>query len=138
MHSDVLEEADVKTIVGNKLGTNMFSYPVTLSKYIDMFWELGSPVGAGRGSACSALNHYLLGVTQLDPIQWELPFWRYLNPERIELPDIDIDLAPSKKNMILKNIKIERGQNFYSDIDDIFKKNLGAVLVATFICVLIH
>ena len=42
-----------------------------------------------------------------------------MNPERIELPDIDIDLAPSKKNMILKNIKIERGQNFYSDIDDI-------------------
>ena len=126
------EEAKTKKIISEKLGTNIFAYPITLKHYIDKFWECGSTVGAGRGSSCSGLNHYLLGVTQLDPIQWELPFWRYLNPERIELPDIDIDLAPSKKNMILKNIKIERGQNFYSDIDDIFKKNLGAVLVATF------
>ena len=54
----------------------MFAYPVTLQHYVDMFWECGSTVGAGRGSSCSGLNHYLLGVTQLDPIEWDLPFWR--------------------------------------------------------------
>ena len=70
------EEARVKKIIGEKLGTNMFAYPITLQHYIDMFWDLGSTVGAGRGSSCSGLNHYLLGVTQLDPIKWELPFWR--------------------------------------------------------------
>lgn len=79
------EEARVKKVIGEKLGTNMFAYPITLQHYIDMFWDLGSTVGAGRGSSCSGLNHYLLGVTQLDPIKWELPFWRYLNDERIEL-----------------------------------------------------
>lgn len=79
------EEARVKKIIGEKLGTNMFAYPITLQHYIDMFWDLGSTVGAGRGSSCSGLNHYLLGVTQLDPIKWELPFWRYLNDERVEL-----------------------------------------------------
>ena len=70
------EEAKTKKIISEKLGTNIFAYPITLKHYIDKFWECGSTVGAGRGSSCSGLNHYLLGVTQLDPIQWELPFWR--------------------------------------------------------------
>ena len=70
------EEADIKKTIGEKLGTNMFSYPITLQHYINMFWDCGSTVGAGRGSSCSGLNHYLLGVTQLDPIKWDLPFWR--------------------------------------------------------------
>lgn len=79
------EEADIKKTISEKLETNMFAYPVTLQHYVDLFWECGSMVGAGRGSSCSGLNHYLLGITQLDPIQWELPFFRYLNKERIEL-----------------------------------------------------
>lgn len=79
------EEADVKRVIGEKLETNMFRYPVTLQHYIDLIWECGSMVGAGRGSSCAALNHYLLGVTQLDPIEWDLPFFRYLNRERVEL-----------------------------------------------------
>ena len=72
-------EADIKKTISEKLETNMFAYPVTLQHYVDLFWECGSMVGAGRGSSCSGLNHYLLGITQLDPIKWELPFWRYLN-----------------------------------------------------------
>lgn len=75
-----------------------------------MFWECGSTVGAGRGSSCSGLNHYLLGITQLDPIKWDLPFWRYLNDERVELGDIDIDLAPSKLPKIFEAIRKERGE----------------------------
>ena len=70
------EEARVKKVISEKLGTNMFAYPVTLQHYVDLFWECGSTVGAGRGSSCSGLNHYLLGITQLDPIEWDLPFWR--------------------------------------------------------------
>ena len=97
----------------------MFAYPNTLKHYIDLFWECGSTVGAGRGSACSGLNHYLLGITQLDPIEWDLPFWRYLNEERIELGDIDLDLAPSKIDKIFEEIRKERGE-------------LGLVQVCTF------
>jgi len=69
-------EADIKRTIGKALDTNMFSYPITLQHYVDLFWECGSIVGAGRGSSCSGLNHYLLGITQLDPIEWDLPFWR--------------------------------------------------------------
>lgn len=126
------EEADIKKTIGEKLNTNIFAYPVVLQHYINSFWNLGSTVGAGRGSSCSGLNHYLLGVTQLDPIQWELPFWRYLNKDRAELPDIDIDIAPSKRPKIIDSIKAERGQNFYDGIEPEFKQQLGCTLVATF------
>ena len=113
------EEATTKRIIGEKLETCMFSYPNTLQHYIDLFWRCGSTVGAGRGSACSGLNHYLLGITQLDPIKWNLPFWRYLNEERVELGDIDLDLAPSKLQTIFEEIRKERGE-------------LGLVQVCTF------
>lgn len=126
------EEADIKSTISEKLETNMFSYPNTLQHYINMFWDCGSIVGAGRGSSCSGLNHYLLGITQLDPIEWELPFWRYLNKERVELGDIDLDLCPSKRPLIIKKIKEERGQKFRQDIDDLSRKNLGCTLIATF------
>lgn len=126
------EEADIKSTISEKLETNMFSYPNTLQHYINLFWECGSIVGAGRGSSCSGLNHYLLGITQLDPIKWNLPFWRYLNKERIELGDIDLDLCPSKRPIIIKKIKEERGQKFRQDIDELSKKNLGCTLIATF------
>lgn len=125
-------EADIKRTISEKLETNMFAYPVTLQHYVDLFWECGSIVGAGRGSSCSGLNHYLLGITQLDPIKWNLPFWRYLNKERIELGDIDLDLNPSKRPLILQRIKEERGKNFNADIDDLSRKNLGCTLIATF------
>ena len=81
------EEADIQKTISEKLGTCMFAYPVFLQHFINLFWECGSTVGAGRGSACAGLNHYLLGITQLDPIQWHLPYWRYSNKERIELGD---------------------------------------------------
>ena len=126
------EEADVKRVIGEKLETNMFRYPVTLQHYIDLIWDCGSMVGAGRGSSCAALNHYLLGVTQLDPIEWDLPFFRYLNRERIELGDIDIDICPSKRPLILNKIKEERKAYFNEDVAEWAKENLGCTLVATF------
>lgn len=126
------EEARVKRVIGEKLGTNMFKYPITLKYYIDMMWECGSLVGAGRGSSCAALNHYLLGITQLDPIEWDLPFFRYMNDERVELGDIDIDICPSKKGTIVKEIKKERGGRFNPETDQLSKDNLGCTLIATY------
>lgn len=132
--AELEEEAEIKEVVGNNLQTNMFSYPVTLSRYIDMFWDLGSTVGAGRGSACSGLNHYLLGITQLDPLEWNFPFYRYMNRETKELGDIDIDLAPSKIEKIISAIKKERGANFDEKLEltPIEKENLGCVYVGAF------
>ena len=126
------EEARVKSVISEKLETNMFRYPNTLQHYIDLIWDCGSMVGAGRGSSCAALNHYLMGITQLDPIEWDLPFFRYLNDERVELGDIDIDICPSKRPMILQKIREERGQMFAAGVAEWAKNALGCTLVATF------
>ena len=112
-------EADVINYIGEKLDDCLFAYFNTFKHYIDLFWECGSTVGPGRGSATGFLSNYLLGITQLDPIRWGLPYWRFLNKERAELPDIDIDLAPSKRPAIFAAIRKERGE-------------LGLVQVATF------
>ena len=112
-------EADVIKDIGNKLNDCLFAYFNTFKHYIDLFWECGSIVGPGRGSSTGFLSNYLLGITQLDPIRWELPYWRFLNKERAELPDIDIDLAPSKRPAIFRAIRKERG-------------DLGLIQVATF------
>ena len=112
-------EADVIKYIGEKLDDCLFAYFNTFKHYIDLFWECGSIVGPGRGSATGFLSNYLLGITQLDPIRWGLPYWRFLNKERAELPDIDIDLAPSKRPAIFEAIRKERGE-------------LGLIQVATF------
>lgn len=126
------EEARVKSVISEKLETNMFRYPNTLQHYIDLIWDCGSMVGAGRGSSCAALNHYLMGITQLDPIKWELPFFRYLNDERVELGDIDIDLCPSKVGLILSKIAAERSQMFNSNVPEWAKKLFGCTRISTF------
>ena len=67
-------------------------------------------MGPGRGSSVCYLSNYLLGITQLDPIEYNLPAFRFLNKERVELPDIDIDLSPSKRPLIFKKIRERVGE----------------------------
>ena len=125
-------EADIKKTVGDSLGTNIFNYPLVLKYYIDMMWDEGSTIGAGRGSSAGGLNHWLLGITQYDPIKWGLPFERYMNKDTVGLPDIDIDICPSKRPRIMKKIKAERAKRFEDGVSDIAKQHLGCTMVATF------
>lgn len=82
-------EADIIKTIGEKLDNCLFKYFNTFQHYIDLFWACGSIVGPGRGSAVCFLSNYLLGITQLDPLQWALPEWRFLNKERVELPKLE-------------------------------------------------
>ena len=108
--SRIETEADIIKTISEKLGNCLFAYFNTFQHYIDLFWECGSLSGPGRGSSVCFLSNYLLGITQLDPIKWELMEWRFLNKERVELPDIDTDLSPSKRKLIFKKIREERGE----------------------------
>ena len=103
-------EADIISTIGEKLNNCLFEYFNTFQHFIDLFWECGSIVGPGRGSSVCFLSNKLMGITQLDPIKWNLAEWRFLNKERTELPDIDCDLAPSKRPLIFKKIREERGE----------------------------
>lgn len=108
--SRIETEADIIKTISEKLGNCLFAYFNTFQHYIDLFWECGSLSGPGRGSSVCFLSNYLLGITQLDPIKWNLMEWRFLNKERVELPDIDTDLSPSKRKLIFKKIREERGE----------------------------
>jgi len=80
-------EAKIIKIIGSKLNNCLYEYFNTFQHYIDLFWECGSIVGPGRGSAVCFLSNYLMGITQLDPIKYNLLYFRFLNEDRVELPD---------------------------------------------------
>ena len=68
-------------------------------------------VGPGRGSAAGSLVSYCLGITDIDPIEYDLLFERFLNPERITLPDIDLDFPDNKRDIVLKYVQEKYGKN---------------------------
>ncbi len=78
--------------------------------------ERGIPVGPGRGSAAGALVAYSLGITDIDPIQHELLFERFLNPERISMPDIDIDFCMNRRGEVIEYVTQKYGRENVAQI----------------------
>jgi DNA polymerase-3 subunit alpha len=74
------------------------------------------PVGPGRGSAAGSLVSYSLGITDLDPLQHELLFERFLNPERISLPDIDIDFCMNRRGEVIDYVTRKYGRENVAQI----------------------
>jgi len=72
--------------------------------------ERNIPVGPGRGSAAGSLVSYSLGITDLDPLQHELLFERFLNPERISMPDIDIDFCMNRRGEVIEYVTQKYGR----------------------------
>lgn len=82
-------------------------YILTVKKIIDIAQKTGSLIGPGRGSAVGSLIVYLLGITLIDPIKYNLYFERFLNVSRQELPDIDIDVESEKRDIIIEELSKE-------------------------------
>jgi DNA polymerase-3 subunit alpha len=78
--------------------------------------ERDIPVGPGRGSAAGSLVSYSLGITDLDPLQHELIFERFLNPERISLPDIDIDFCMNRRGEVINYVTNKYGRENVAQI----------------------
>jgi DNA polymerase-3 subunit alpha len=78
--------------------------------------ECGIPVGPGRGSAAGALVAYSLGITDIDPLQHELLFERFLNPERISMPDIDIDFCMNRRGEVIEYVTHKYGRENVAQI----------------------
>jgi DNA polymerase-3 subunit alpha len=74
------------------------------------------PVGPGRGSAAGALVAYSLGITDLDPLQHELLFERFLNPERVSMPDIDIDFCMNRRSQVIDYVTGKYGRENVAQI----------------------
>src|ERR1700736_3032297 len=78
--------------------------------------ERDIPVGPGRGSAAGSLVSYSLGITDLDPLQHELLFERFLNPERVSLPDIDIDFCMNRRGEVIEYVTRKYGRDNVAQI----------------------
>ena len=72
--------------------------------------KLGVSIGPGRGSAAGSAAAYCLGITQIDPIKYDLLFERFLNPDRISLPDIDVDFDDDGRYEVLKYVTEKYGE----------------------------
>src|SRR5438477_7905877 len=78
--------------------------------------ERGIPVGPGRGSAAGSLVSYALGITDIDPLQHELLFERFLNPERVSMPDIDIDFCMNRRGEVIEYVTHKYGRENVAQI----------------------
>lgn len=103
------KEFDIIATLNKSYSQTLNAYFNAFQSYIDCFWECGSIIETGRGSSCGFLINYLLGITQVDPIVWKLNEWRFLNKERVELPDIDCDSCPSKRDIVLNKLRERKG-----------------------------
>jgi DNA polymerase-3 subunit alpha len=77
--------------------------------FIDYAKRQGIPVGPGRGSAAGSVVAYALGITELDPLRYNLLFERFLNPERVSLPDIDIDFCQERRDEVIAYVTEKYG-----------------------------
>ncbi len=85
------------------------NYFLVVWDYVKYAKEHQILVGPGRGSAAGSLVSYVLGITEIDPIQYDLLFERFLNPERITMPDIDIDFADDRREEVIQYCKNKYG-----------------------------
>ncbi len=96
--------------------TGFSGYFLIVSDFIEEARRKGIPVGPGRGSAAGSLVAYALGITNLDPIRYNLLFERFLNPERISLPDIDIDFCFEGRDEIIRYVTGKYGKDNVTQI----------------------
>jgi len=97
---------DELTLV-NKMGFS--GYFLIVSDFIEYAKTHGIAVGPGRGSAAGSLIAYVLGITDIDPVRYNLLFERFLNPERVSMPDMDIDFCVRKRNEIINYVSNKYG-----------------------------
>jgi DNA polymerase-3 subunit alpha len=100
---EVLER--VKTELDVIVPKGFSAYFLVVAEFIQWAKANNIFVGPGRGSAAGAIVAYALGITQLDPLQYGLLFERFLNPEREEMPDIDVDFEQANRGKVLQHIK---------------------------------
>lgn len=96
--------------------TGFATYFLIVADFVNWAKNQGIMVGPGRGSAAGSLVSYLTKITNIDPLKYELLFERFLNPERISMPDIDLDFADTRRDEVLDYVTKKYGQDHVSQI----------------------
>ena len=114
LSSPILVRLEHELGVIDKMG--FVSYFLIVWDFIRFAKERGIPVGPGRGSAAGSLVSYGLGITDLDPLKYDLLFERFLNDSRKELPDIDIDFCQERRGEVIEYVKQKYGRDCVAQI----------------------
>ncbi|MDZ4280461.1 MAG: DNA polymerase III subunit alpha, partial [Hydrogenophaga sp.] len=105
-------EFEINTI----LNMGFPGYFLIVGDFINWAKKNGCPVGPGRGSGAGSLVAYALKITDLDPLQYKLLFERFLNPERVSMPDFDIDFCQTNRDRVIDYVKDKYGKDAVSQI----------------------
>jgi DNA polymerase-3 subunit alpha len=105
-------EFELKTIID----MGFPGYFLIVGDFINWAKNNGCPVGPGRGSGAGSLVAYSLKITDLDPLRYNLLFERFLNPERVSMPDFDIDFCQTNRNLVIDYVKSKYGKDAVSQI----------------------
>src|SRR5207247_9554574 len=112
--ADLLKRLDYALGVLEK--TCFVSYLLIVWDFIHFAKERRIPVGPGRGSAAGSMVAYVLGITDIDPLQFNLLFERFLNPERVSPPDIDVDFCEARRGEVLEYVRQKYGERRVAQI----------------------
>ena len=112
--AELLKRLDYELGVLEKTG--FVSYLLIVWDFIHFAKERGIPVGPGRGSAAGSIVAYVLGITDIDPLQYGLIFERFLNPDRVSPPDIDVDFCETRRGEVLEYVRQKYGERRVAQI----------------------
>ncbi|MBT4648805.1 DNA polymerase III subunit alpha [bacterium] len=96
--------------------TGYAAYFLIVQDFVNWAKEQKIVVGPGRGSAAGSLVSYLTGITNIDPLKYDLLFERFLNPERISMPDIDLDFADARRDEVIRYVEDKYGKDHVAQI----------------------
>ena len=113
-HDELLPKLDYELSVIQKMG--YVDYFLIVWDFINYARTHGIPVGPGRGSAAGSLVSYTTGITNIDPIRYNLLFERFLNPERVTMPDIDIDFCYERRSEVIDYVIEKYGKDCVTQI----------------------
>lgn len=113
-HDELLPQLDYELSVIQKMG--YVDYFLIVWDFINFARTHGIPVGPGRGSAAGSLVSYTTGITNIDPIRYNLLFERFLNPERVTMPDIDIDFCYERRGEVIDYVVEKYGKDCVTQI----------------------
>ena len=91
-------------------------YYLIVWDYINYAKSVGIPVGPGRGSGAGSIVAYSIGITDIDPLKYNLLFERFLNPERISMPDFDVDFSDERRQEVIDYVARKYGRDHVSQI----------------------
>ena len=111
---EVMSRLEYEISVIEKMG--YVDYFLIVWDYINYAKSVGIPVGPGRGSGAGSIAAYAIGITDIDPLKYGLLFERFLNPERVSMPDFDVDFCYERRGEVIEYVERKYGKDHVSQI----------------------